>query len=149
MIATTKSSVIVIDAGLGVLQVAADRLSERAELLWTRWIQDGIEVCAPHLWLYEATSVIHKIYMQHMIGEDIAQQALEALLGLNVTFYDDNPETCRGAFHWATRLNQYPAYDGYYLALAEQLNAAFWTTDHRLVSRARQLGISWVHWVGE
>lgn len=149
MIATIKSSAVVIDAGLGVLQVIADPRSGRAEMLWSRWIQDGLEVCAPRLWLHEATSALHKIYMQRIISDEIAQQGLEALLSLNVEFYDADPESCRVAFHWATRLNQYPAYDGYYLALAEKLNSAFWTTDQRLVNRVQQLGVSWVHWVGE
>ena len=144
-----KSSAVIIDAGIGVLQVVAEPLSGRAESLWSRWIQDGLDVCAPRLWLHEATSALHKIYMQRMISEEIARQALEGLLGLNVTFYDDDPESCRAAFGWATRLNQYQAYDGYYLALAEKLNSLFWTTDQRLVNRVRQLGVSWVHWIGE
>ena len=149
MIATIKSSAVVIDAGLGILQVIADPRSGRSEMLWSRWIEDGVEVCAPRLWLHETTSALQKIYMQRIIGLEIARQALEALLSLNVTFYDADPETCRAAFHWATRLNQYPAYDGYYLALAEQLNSAFWTTDQRLVNRVRQLGVSWVNWIAE
>lgn len=149
MIATIKSSIVVIDAGVGVLQVIAAPLSGRAEMRWSRWIQDGVEVCAPRLWLYEATSALHKIYMQRIINEKIAQQALEALLGLNVAFYKADLETCRMASRWATRLNHHAAYDGYYLALAETINAAFWTTDQRLVNRGRQLGASWVHWIGE
>jgi predicted nucleic acid-binding protein len=149
MIATIKSSAVVIDAGLGVLQVIADPLSGRAEMLWSHWIQDGVEVCAPRLWLEESTSALHKIYMQRIVGDETAQQALEALLGLDITFFETDRETCLRAFHWATRLNQYAAYDGYYLALAEKLNAVFWSTDQRLVNRARQLSISWVHSISE
>jgi hypothetical protein len=51
MIAAIKSSQVVIDAGLGVLQVIADSRSGQAEALWSRWIQDDLEVFAPHLWL--------------------------------------------------------------------------------------------------
>jgi predicted nucleic acid-binding protein len=149
MIATIKSSYVVIDAGLGVLQIIADPRSEQAATLWSRWIMDGIDICAPYLWLYETTSVLHKISLQQNISEEIVQQALEALLGLNVAFYEVDPDSCRLAYHWATRLNQHAAYDGYYMALAEQLNSNFWTTDQRLVNRARQIGVSWVHWIGE
>jgi len=36
------------------------------------------------------------------------------------------------------------SYDAYYLALAEQLGAEFWTADRRL-SRAVQSHLDWVH----
>lgn len=149
MIATIKFSAVVIDAGFGILQVIADPRSGEVENLWSRWIEEGLEVCAPSLWLHETTSALHKIYMQHLINEAIAQQALEALLSLSLTFYDTDPESCRAAFHWSTRLNQHSAYDGFYLALAERLGCAFWTADQRLANRARQLGLTWVHSLGE
>ena len=149
MIATNKSSYVVIDAGFGVLQVIADPRSEQAATLWSGWIMDGIDICAPDLWLYETTSVLHKISLQQNISEEIVQQALEALLGLNVAFYEVVPDSCRVAYRWATRLKQSTAYDGFYMALAERLNAELWTTDQRLVNRARQIGVSWVHWIGE
>jgi hypothetical protein len=40
----------------------------------------------------------------------------------------------------SNRLGQSKAYDGFYLALAEQSNAEFWTADQCLVNSARQLG---------
>jgi predicted nucleic acid-binding protein len=55
----------------------------------------------------------------------------------------------RSAFDWATRLHQKAAYDGFYLAAAEQLGAEFWTADKALANNAGQLGVSWVHWMGE
>jgi predicted nucleic acid-binding protein len=149
MIATIKSSAVVIDAGLGILQVIADPRSGEAENLWSRWIDEGLEVCAPSLWLHEATSVLHKIYMQHLIREESSQKALEALLSLDLTLYDPTPESCKAAYHWSTRLNQHSAYDGFYLVLAERLDCTFWTTDQRLANRARQLGVTWVHCLGE
>lgn len=143
-----RSSVVVIDAGVGIHQVVVDPLSEKVDALWTGWIHEGMRVCAPRLWLNETTSALHKIFMQKLISETRAQEALEALLSLSVELFDVDAEACRAAFRWATRLNQYQAYDGFYLALAEQLNATFWTTDQRLVNRAHQLGIGWVNWIG-
>ena len=55
----------------------------------------------------------------------------------------------RIAFDWATRLRQKGAYDGFYLAAAEQLGAELWTADQALVNNALQVGVSWVRWMGE
>jgi predicted nucleic acid-binding protein len=74
-------------------------------------------------------------------------QALELLTAsLGVQQVD---VSVRIAFDWATRLRQKAAYDGFYLAAAEQLGAELWTADQALVSNALQVGASWVHWMGE
>jgi predicted nucleic acid-binding protein len=53
------------------------------------------------------------------------------------------------AFRWASRLGQHAAYDGFYLALSEHLDAEFWSLDQRTVNRTQQMGVSWAHWIGE
>jgi predicted nucleic acid-binding protein len=140
---------VVIDPGVGVFQVIPGPLSANVEQRWVGWIRDGVNVCAPRLWLNEVTSVLHKIYKQNLIREEKAVEALDVLLGLSVYLYEADPDSCRKAFAWANRLDQYQTYDGFYMALAEQLDAPFWTTDQRMVNRAHQLGISWVYWVGD
>jgi predicted nucleic acid-binding protein len=144
-----KSSIVVIDAGVGVLQVIAGPLSAAVDTRWNGWVQESVSVCAPHLWLYETTSVVHKIFKQKQVSEGRTREALNALLDLSVELHAPDAETCELAFEWATRLDQYSAYDGFYLALAHKLNASFWTTDQRLANRIRQIGFDWVHWAGE
>jgi predicted nucleic acid-binding protein len=144
-----KSSVAVIDASIGIFQVVADPVSEKVDARWTSWARGGIQVCAPRLWLNETTSVLHKLFMQNQISEAMAQEALDALLGLKVELYDADEEMCRTASNWATHLNQYQAYDGFYLALAGRLEAPFWTSDKRLMNRAQQIGVDWVYWIGD
>jgi predicted nucleic acid-binding protein len=56
---------------------------------------------------------------------------------------------CRAALNWASRLQQRRAYDALYLALAERMQTEFWTADKRLANAAQQLGVTWVHWIGE
>ena len=53
------------------------------------------------------------------------------------------------ALDWADKLRQSKAYDAAYLALAESLNAEFWTADQRLVNATRALNIDWVKWIGD
>ncbi len=82
-----------------------------------------------------------------MITDAIAYQALGLLtddLGVKQV-----EVSVRAAFDWATRLRQKAAYDGFYLATAEHLGAELWTADHALVHNVQQIGISWVHWMGE
>jgi predicted nucleic acid-binding protein len=40
-------------------------------------------------------------------------------------------------------------YDGFYLVAAEQLGAELWMTDQALFNNARQVGVNWIHWIGE
>ena len=109
--------------------------------------QRGDVLCAPGLWWFEVTSVIHQYRFANLITEAIAFQALELLTtGLGVQQVD---VSIRAAFDWATRLHQKAAYDGFYLAAAEQLGAELWTADRALVNNAQQIEASWVHWMGE
>jgi len=59
------------------------------------------------------------------------------------------PHRCQAVLEWAGRLNQSRAYDAFYMALAEELGAEFWTADQRLARAAQQAGVTWTHWIGE
>jgi predicted nucleic acid-binding protein len=144
-----SSSSVVIDASIAIWLVLEGPLTKQVELLWDGWIRSGKRVCAPRLWLNEVTSVIHKVYILKGISESKAQMALDAALALGVDLHTEDTELCRHAFRWATALKQTAAYDGFYLALAEQLDAAFWTTDRGLHNQARQIGVEWVHGLSE
>jgi predicted nucleic acid-binding protein len=112
-----------------------------------RLAQRGSQLFAPRLWWYEVTSVIHHYRFAELISDSMAYTALEILttqLGVQPV---DVP--VRAAFDWATRLHQKAAYDGFYLAAAEQLGAELWTADQALVNNARQKDASWVYWMGE
>lgn len=52
-------------------------------------------------------------------------------------------------FDWSVRLGQHVAYDAQYLAHAEELDADFWSADHKLVNTLHHLNFLWAHWVGE
>ncbi len=144
-----SSSSVVIDASTAIWLVLEGPLTRQVELFWDGWIRSGKRICAPSLWLNEVTSVIHKVYMLKGVSESKAQMALDAALALGVDLYTEDSELCRNAFRWATVLKQTAAYDGFYLALAEQLDALFWTADRSLHNQARQAGATWVHGLGE
>jgi predicted nucleic acid-binding protein len=84
-----------------------------------------------------------------LLTEKFAQDTMTIIFNLAINCVDEDDALCRAAFDWATRLAQKPAYDSFYLASAELLGADYWTADQRLTNRAHQLGINWVHWMGE
>ena len=144
---------IVIDASVGVLSVLEGPLSRMVERKWEGWLQEDVTIFAPRLWLNELTSALHKIYRLGEISETSALSALDAALTLGVELVDEDADLCRQAYRWASRLGQLATYDAFYLALAERLNAtpgaSLWTADQRLAKRAQQIGVNWVHWIGE
>jgi predicted nucleic acid-binding protein len=141
------NSSVVIDANLAVFSVLNTPQSFRAARVMDHFVQLGYEPFAPGLWWYEVTSVIHRYVFAGIIPEAVAYKALDLLTNsLGVQQVDVSVRT---AIDWATRLRQKAAYDGFYLAAAEQLGAELWTADQALVSNARQVGVNWVHWMEE
>jgi predicted nucleic acid-binding protein len=97
--------------------------------------------------VFEITSVLHHYHFTGHISDSIAYSALELLTTeWNVQRVD---VPVRSAFDWSTRLRQKAAYDGFYLAAADQLKAELWTADRSLANNAKQIGAKWVHWMGE
>jgi len=90
------------------------------------------------------SAVFHKY-----IEAELADQAVQVILGIEPRRVVPSPELHRLALNWAQRLGQSKAYDAQYAALAESLGAEFWSADQRLVSAMREQGVDWAHWIGE
>ena len=141
------NSRVVVDASLAVNSVLNTPYSRLATRVLEQLAHAGTQLYAPGLWWFEVTSVIHKNFYAGLISASAAYSAVEIVtVNLGVQLVEVQ---MRSAFDWATRLRQKAAYDGFYLAAAEQLDAELWTADHALVNNARQVGASWVHWMGE
>lgn len=141
------NSPVVIDANLAVYSVLNTPHSQMAERALEQLAQRGAQPCAPGLWWYEVTSVIHRYHFAGLISDQTAYTALDLLtIKMGVQPID---VPARAAFDWATRLHQKSAYDGFYLAAAERLEAEFWTADQALVHNVRKIGAGWIHWMGE
>jgi hypothetical protein len=54
-----------------------------------------------------------------------------------------------GRYGNAACKNAYGAQTAQKLAASKQLGAELWTADQALVKTAQQIGVSWVHWMGE
>jgi predicted nucleic acid-binding protein len=140
---------IVVDANIAVRAVLPTE--EKAGILerFANWHQSRSNIYAPDILLPEAVSVIRRGIYDRWITEAEGQIAVEDVFRLGVEVIPSDVGICQSALTWAARLGQAKAYDGFYLAVAERMEAELWTADERLRNRVRQLGVSWVRWVGE
>ena len=138
----------VVDASLAAN--TALNLSESLERFWERIYQKRITPCAPRLWMIETTSAVRTYLAQEQITADEAQQALRTIHALRVEIIDEDRALCIRALELAGMLAQSKAYDAFYLATAEKMEAEFWTADERLYNRCKKdLGLEWIHWINE
>jgi predicted nucleic acid-binding protein len=136
---------VVIDASLAIKAILPladqdhDILKQVAE-----WRQERARLVTPEIWLQEVVSVIRQAIYAHILSQEEGRVAVEDVFRLGVEVLPSDQVLCQRALAWAERLGQSKAYDSFYLALAEQLNAELWTSDRRLLNRAQQLGVGWV-----
>lgn len=144
MESSSATSPVVLDANLAVATALPLPYSPACLAAMASWIEADRKLLVPGFWVAEAVSGIRKIVFLGQCDPETAEQAIDDLFQLGVDVVPLDRELCRAALHWADRLTQSKAYDGFYLALAEQKGAELWTTDARLARRAHQLGAPWV-----
>jgi predicted nucleic acid-binding protein len=115
---------LVIDSGL----VVAALVDSGQVGTWADHLLATDDLAAPHLMLAEAANVLRRAAMAGEISADIAALAHADLLSLRVELFSYEPFATRV---WQLRENV-TAYDGWYVALAESLDAKLATLDLRL-----------------
>ncbi len=140
------SSLVCVDASIIVALVTAEAQSARALALWAEWMRGDVQVIAPPLLRYEVTSALRRKVVRGVMSLPDARRALEEALSLDIKLLDP-PELSLRAFDLAARFNLPAAYDAHYLALAEMLNAEFWTADEKLYNAVRE-DFPNIHWLG-
>ncbi len=144
-----NNSRAVIDANIAIFKLIPGAQTPLALKLWDKLQGERVSLHAPRLWIYELTSTLQKYLAVNQISEAEKERAIQTAFEMQIDFVMDTPALCISAIAWAKRINQLVAYDGFYLATAEQLEAHFWTADKRLANAAKQLGVDWVHWMGD
>ncbi|HFC08275.1 MAG TPA: PIN domain-containing protein [Chloroflexi bacterium] len=135
---------LVIDSNIGVWSIVNGPYLEPKAI--REWFSQQATIVVPGLWVYEVTSVVYRYGRQKAVD---ARQALAIILDTPDEIIHPDSALAIAAHDWAERLGQAKAYDAFYLALAEQLGAEFWTGDKRLYNRARQVGADFVRFVSE
>lgn len=140
---------IVIDANLGASAILTIKGMENVPLLFAKWVKEKRNLFAPEWWRSEVVTIFRKYTFHKLITPRQAHQAIDDLEYLEVIMFPVDSLLCHKAFDWAEKLGHSKIYDLIYLALAESMNAEFWTADQRLINSARTLKVSWVKWIGD
>ena len=98
-----------------------------------RWARERLQtnlIAAPHFIIVEAANYLRRAQLRDRVSPDIAALAYEDLLGAPVELYPFRPFAQR---IWQLR-ETVTAYDAWYVALAEALEAPLVTLDQRLAN---------------
>jgi predicted nucleic acid-binding protein len=128
------ASPICVDANVIVHALATREAVHLAALLGT-WRDAGRTFHVPSLWRYEVTNALYRAALTGAITEAYRIATLAAAWTLPIVYHDDLALHDR-ASEIAAAISAGAAYDAHYLALSEQLNLPFYTTDRRLANAA-------------
>lgn len=135
-----------VDAGILLKLVLQEPDSHLAEALWQSWVSESVQPVAPQLFPFEVTAVLRKLTHRGILEAALAEKALKTALAFDVSLqtFDGIHER---AWQLAAEFDRPTSYDTHYLALAEQLDCAFWTADQKLFNVVNQK-LEWVHFLG-
>lgn len=119
---------LVVDSGL----VVAALVDSGPVGTWADQLLATDDLVAPHLMPVEVANVLRRAALAGEVSPDTAALAHGDLLSLRVELFAYEPFATRV---WELRENV-TAYDGWYVALAESLNATLATLDLRLAKAA-------------
>jgi predicted nucleic acid-binding protein len=114
---------VVVDASA----VVAALVDDGSDGAWATSEMDGEVLAAPHLMPVEAANILRRAVLAGDLSADVAALAHDDLLRLRIDFFAYEPLAGRV---WELRGNL-TAYDAWYIAIAEELNAPLVTLDRR------------------
>jgi len=117
---------LVVDSSV----VAAGLTDIGADGRWAESLLAGDTLAAPHLMPAEAANILRRAALAGDISADVAALAHADLIDLRVEFFPYQPCAMRA---WELRENV-TCYDGWYVAVAELLDAPLATLDARLAN---------------
>jgi len=135
---------VVIDANIAVGLLVERPWSALAEQKMLEWRSRKFRLVVPALWPGEVMSALRKAICLHQLDQEDALKLVSAISTWNIQVYVPDAVLNRSSLVWAERLGQMVAYDAQYLALAEYLNATFYTVDRKLFNRCQQIGVPFV-----
>lgn len=121
----------VLDASVAIKLAVAEPDSHLAEPLL------HAELHAPDLMFAEVANILWKKLARGELTEVIAAQALEVIGQLKLAVTPSKALLTDAT--WLARATGHPAYDMFYVALAQELSAPLVTADRRLAEKVRQI----------
>lgn len=141
------SDLAIVDASLVVKALLPNPELQACQAVLVR-LKDT-PLVAPALWIYEITSAFTKAVQFNQITVEEGRAAIRIALGLGVQVIIPDEAQSLLAFSWTLKLKRASAYDSFYLAIAEALEAELWTADRRLFRSLEPFNLDWLHWIEE
>lgn len=126
------SSAIVVDASVAVKWVLVEEFSDRAHALLRESRQLRRRLVAPPHLPAEVTNALYQRLRREDLSEQEAQEALATYLNFDIELLEP-AGLYEKAFDLSKKYGLRSTYDSLYLALADTLEATFWTNDRRLI----------------
>lgn len=139
---------MVIDAGVVLALVLPLPFSNQASACIRSAREAREDLYAPALLEYEVCSALRRAVSRRLIDEDTASRAMSLIEALGIRPITPASSLHERALKWAALLQQSKAYDGQYVALAEEMHCDLLTADQRLAHAAQALGATWVKSLG-
>jgi len=136
---------VVIDANVTLGLFLRLPYSNKIDQWMQAWLEQEARLVVPFLWEYECVTGFRQAVSLRLISAEEAEHMVEDLLALEIRRIPPSLELHKSALKWSERIGQSIVNDAYYLALAEELTAEFWTVDQRLFHSLQGQGIKWVH----
>jgi predicted nucleic acid-binding protein len=130
---------VVVDASLLVALVSGDPRADAVGARLSGWLASGEGLHAPALTPFEVASGLTRLVAAGAMPDDRVEPAWQAVQELPVTYHPLRDGS--SVVSLARRLERRSAYDAVYLVLAQELDAACWTLDGRLVRNATRIGL--------
>jgi predicted nucleic acid-binding protein len=132
-----KISQVAIDASFLLKLFLAEDSSDQVEHQWRSWVEDSIEVIAPTLIVFEASSVLRNKVFRGILDEVDASEMMEKIRNLELSLIYAK-EFMEVAWEIGKTLKAPNLYDSYYLAVAKFFGVPFWTADEKLYKSAHK-----------
>ena len=141
------SNIAILDASLVIKAILPNPENALCQAVLANL--EAVQLAAPALWVYEITSTFAKAVYFGQITVDEGSTAIHQALALGVQIILPDETQSLLAYQWTMRLKRSSAYNCFYLAIAEALEADLWTADQRLFRSLEPQKLKWLHWIGE
>jgi predicted nucleic acid-binding protein len=135
----TNPAIAVLDVNVCIPLVINTPMSPEVNDLWSKLNKNRTKIYAPRLWKCEVTSILRKLVKSNEISREFGRDSLSLLLESNIQFVEENNDLVLAAYRWNERLERSAVYNCFYIALAEQLDADFWSIDKRLINDLNEI----------
>jgi len=132
-----KISQVAIDASFLLKLFLSEDSSHQVEDQWRSWVEGSIEVIAPTLIVFEASSVLRNKVFRGILDEVDASEMMDKIRHLELSLIYAK-ELMEIAWEIGKTLKAPSLYDSYYLAVAKFFGTLLWTADDRLYRSAHK-----------